>query len=513
MDYKVFYKRFIEQFQIEEDEFKKIVFDILPIKNIKNINKLIEYTYDYITQDEIKFKKEELKELEKIYTNSYDFFKNQLKQYIDMLATNDSYIYSYKDMYNKTENLDIPNNPIEALSLILYPKSLLYLEYKNNLERLDIIKEYSINDSNKVLSGLLLEKLNSYDSLVKKGNKIVIQADKWFSFAKNLFSNIDINIPNSFDLYVYDEKKEHNFYEMKNLFIENEDKVLKYFDEKRKDRIKEQLQFLSITNSNGYFYMTNTKNIEKFIIPLNDLYNFIKNKNEIKYSELKEFAKNNFPDNYKEKLEKEKIIINPKFEEFFNITIHFFQRNLDFELLPILLNSNNNEDFANKVDNFILENINSKKELFDLFKLKNQRFFKDNNCDFTFINDMFNNFFDNLDFENKEMKILTYNNFKNCINNTFDLKGRNKVYLDKMAGFETYYRNKKFLDVFKKKKIDINILSKEKFLNKFLRKLADAINIDEVKKNLPNGMNGKDYIYRIKLYQSPENIKEKNLNL
>lgn len=507
MNENLFYRRFLENYFIDKNDFNTIIKECLTPGciniDIELENKIINEAYDYIMFDE---QKEDFYfESNLIYNHVINYWNNTLS-----LLKEEHRISTHNmtDQMLRPENLYKPRNPLESLGSLFLLENMEYIRMSDRMDFFEQKKHLNNEIGQTLFRGLFLEKINALDeNLLGKGKKIVIHEHDWKNFIESLYPDTEFNrrnTPHSFDMAVL-EGKNTSFYEIKNFYIPEKDinNTLDYFKKTKNllEVIKKQIEFSKETNSNVYLFITNTSNFEKVIIPLKDLYRLLE-KNDIKLSfkDLREYVKTNYEELYKKPLQQKDITLDTSDKDFFNSTIHLFQRNLNLNYLQIQTHCKNNLEFSNEIDELILDKIDSKEDLQILLANKNEHYIQKN--DLKLFYDYFNNFFDDTDFTDKSMVSLRYKNFKNCINNILELKGRKKISLDNTAPYETYSRNKKFLEIFTKLKISENVIHSEKLFKKFLSNLADKIDINELKKNLPQGINGKDYIYRIEKFKT-----------
>jgi len=506
-----FYTKFLELYCITKEDFNALIksclhSDVLG-RNSELEEKIINNFYDYVLLDDSKTlgyieRNEVYEHIQNFWNETLDYMKNEKRIEVENMTNN----------LLQMENLAKPINPIEAMSTLFLMDNIRFIKTDTRLDFYEQKKLLSLETGHTLFRGLFLEKLNTLDeNLLGKGEKVAIQESQWKSFIENLYPDIEFNrynSPHSFDMAVLNEGSV-SFYELKNFFIPEKDEKnpILYFKKKHlANSLEKQLDFAKETKSNVNFFITNTSNLEKMVISLKNLKKLLeKNQFKLSYDELRKYVKTNTKENYKEPIKAKKICLEPKEKDFFDSTIHLFQKGLNFTYLSLQSDCKNREEFTTVVDEHILQKIDTKEELRDLLVARKGHQLKEEKT--KILLSYFDTFFDGCDFEDKDMVAIRFKNLKNCINNTLNLKGRDKICLDNTAPYEMYSRNKKFLEVFTQLQMSDNLLHNEKLFMKFLSTAAEKIDIKELKKNLPQGINGKDYIQRI------ENFAKKNIKL
>jgi len=405
--------------------------------------------------------------------------------------------------------LEKAKTPLDLFGKLIIIKNLNYFKNKflnfNKLE--EELNSLTMEKGNTLFRGFLWEQINiSNAELLPKGHKRIINEIEWQNYIKDLFPKTNNFIP-SLDLHIVDDNENHSFVELKNLFRNNNDNIEYFYTSTIIKKIKQQLLFEKENHLKTYYFLNNTKTNLKMIIPMKDLLFLIeKNHNNISFNTIKKFLEKNYPKNILEK--KEKKILKKDLKGFFEEGIQLFQKNIHEIELLIFLNTTSREDFFKEYDNNILNDISSKKELYNLFIQKNMNYINnDGNEDENkkIIINFFNNFiYEGLDFENKDALKLTFNNLKNALNNTFELEGRNKISLDK-TNIEKYLRSKKVIDTMNKYGYSLNIIYNHGYEN-FLKKIVKNFSKKELLKEIGN--KDSDYFRRIKPFLNKKIIEE-----
>lgn len=504
-----FLKQDLESYQIDKEIFKKSIKNIFPsfkksILSDKMLDRLSDNLYDYFLND-AKFSKNLIDTSNNITKQLLNELYYPFITKLDQKFPNNFIMKSIKydkDSPYKMIELEKAKTVYEVFSNLMLIENLKFLESTNDLNFIiNTYQDCSISTGSTIFRGMLAEQINVFNTtLLPLGIKKNIKEIDWIKFINTQYPN---NIENqkkvkSFDLYINDKKNhQDNYYELKNLFLTNNLPIYYFKKKSTYNKIKDQLKFEKETGCNTFYYLNNTRTNEKILIPLKDMFYLIKQKNQkITFNQIRYYVKNNFPENYQKTQKVKKISKDINLKEFFENTIHFFQKNITEKQLKISLNSLTKKDFYDELDREILSKISSKKELYDLFIKKNEKYIPKEEQ--YFLKDRFNIYInDNFDFNNKTYLNLAYFNLKHNIDDVLELKGRSKISLDK-TNIEQESRSRKIINTMKEYNIPMDTIFNKSY-ESFLKSIIKDYSLKEIKENIPKEYSD-DFLRRIRPY-------------
>lgn len=505
---EAYLKYYLETYLINKEEFKQSVVDIIGYPEIKQEIKHFDYflnkVYDYITNTNEMFFFGYKKELNE---NVQRFLGAEFEKVIielDKKYPENFFLTNIYDLYpNMKLELPMDLKPLQLLEKLMLVREIEYMKDKDLDFVIKRVEQLSLELGQKTFKGLISEHFNSQEQiLLPQGKRVIIKEDEWLNTINALFPDVELaRKPHSFDMMITNEAG-ISFYELKNLFLNPRDPISYFQGVNVPSIINRQEIFCKETNTSGYLYMTNTATLEKVVLPLSDIAYLMKNNdNRITFNMLKEYAQQNFPNAYKQEKMKKDICLDPSLPEFFETTMKLFQKNVDSELLLMRMNTTDREDFGNAIDAKIIESISSREDLFNLFMDKNSTYIKKEYH--PIMEERFNLFVPKtLDFDDKEEVNRTFQQLKDCLNKTLDLSGRSIIHLDKTIK-EKDYRYRTIVMTLQELNVPVDIVYGKKF-NQFLEDLSNQFTLDDVKRNIPEGSDGKDALRRLRPYINKE---------